>query len=84
MTLARLRIDLGWTQAQAARESGGRFLKGAIGMYESGARAVSVEAFIDLCSLYGVEPDEAIREVDLRLARKRLSRLRGLTEGAEQ
>jgi helix-turn-helix protein len=46
---------------RAVRErSGGLFKPSAVGGYERGERAITLDRFCDLCSVYGVEPELVI------------------------
>lgn len=53
----------GLTLREASTLSGTRFKPSAIGGYERGERAISVERFCDLAALYGVPPDRLLGEV---------------------
>lgn len=61
------RRRLGLTIREAADRSEVRFRPSAIGGYERGERAISLERFCDLATLYGIPPDRLLAEVLDRL-----------------
>jgi transcriptional regulator with XRE-family HTH domain len=61
--LRRARNAQGLSLQEAAKRSGGRFAASAIGGYERGERAISLERFILLAQIYGVPADRLVREV---------------------
>jgi transcriptional regulator with XRE-family HTH domain len=61
------RRRLGLTIREAAHRSEVRFRPSAIGGYERGERAISLERFCDLATLYGIPPDRLLAEVLDRL-----------------
>lgn len=66
--LRRARKAQGLSLQEAARRSSGRFAASAIGGYERGERAISLERFILLAQIYGVPADRLVREVLAALA----------------
>jgi transcriptional regulator with XRE-family HTH domain len=80
--LRSVRIARGLTLRTAARLSGGRFKPSSIAGYERGERAITVQRFCDLASVYDVDParllagilsearGEAKIEVDLTALRR--------------
>src|ERR671918_124174 len=61
------RRRLGLTIREAAARSGTRFRPSAIGGYERGERAISLERFCDMAALYGIPPDRLLADVLDRL-----------------
>jgi transcriptional regulator with XRE-family HTH domain len=61
------RRRLGLTIREAAARSGTRFRPSAIGGYERGERAVSLERFCDLAALYGIPADRLLADMLVRL-----------------
>lgn len=61
------RRRLGLTIREAASRSGTRFRPSAIGGYERGERAISLERFCDMAALYGIPPDRLLADVLDRL-----------------
>lgn len=61
------RRRLGLTIREAAARSGTRFRPSAIGGYERGERAISLERFCDMAALYGIPPDRVLSDVLDRL-----------------
>jgi transcriptional regulator with XRE-family HTH domain len=61
------RRRLGLTIREAAARSGTRFRPSAIGGYERGERAISLERFCDLAAVYGIPPDRLLADVLDRL-----------------
>jgi transcriptional regulator with XRE-family HTH domain len=57
------RRRLGLTIRESAARSGTRFRPSAIGGYERGERAISLERFCDLAALYGIPPDRLLADV---------------------
>ena len=70
LVLRRARRLRGWTLRRAAEAAGGRFAPTSIAGYERGERAITVERFIELASLYRVRPErlfaEAVRAIERR------------------
>ena len=54
--LRHVRITRGLTLRSAARLSEGRFKPSSIAGYERGERAITVQRFCDLASVYGADP----------------------------
>ena len=83
--LRHARLIRGWTLKDVSRISGGRFKPSAVGGYERGERAITVERFCDIALLYGVppeillaavlEPPGAPEEEDIVIDLTRLDRL---------
>ncbi|HXF74163.1 MAG TPA: helix-turn-helix transcriptional regulator [Actinomycetota bacterium] len=65
--LREARKARGLTLKQAAERSGGRFRPTSIAGYERGERSITLERFIDLCRLYGMDPDRLLAEIVRRL-----------------
>lgn len=61
------RRRLGLTIREAAARSGKRFRPSAIGGYERGERAISLERFCDLAVLYGIPADRLLADALIRL-----------------
>lgn len=75
------RRRLGLTIREAAARSETRFRPSAIGGYERGERAVSLERFCDLAALYGIPADRLLADVlDRLLPEGRVEVLVDLTE----
>src|SRR5205823_1557225 len=47
----------GWTLKDVGRLSGGRFKPSAVGGYERGERAITLERFCQIAIMYGTPPD---------------------------
>ena len=61
------RRRLGLTIREAAARSEARFRPSAIGGYERGERAISLERFCDIAALYGIPADRLLADVLVRL-----------------
>ena len=61
--LRRARKARGLTLRALQAQSGGRFKPSAVGGYERGERAISVERFIELAVAYGVPADRLMAQV---------------------
>ncbi len=51
------RLVRGWTLKDVSRHSKGRFKPSALGGYERGERAITLERFCEIAILYGTPPD---------------------------
>ncbi len=60
--LRRARRRRGLSLRDLPSVSGGRFKPSAVGAYERGARAISLDRFCQLASLYGAAPDHLLSE----------------------
>ncbi len=65
--LREARKARGLTLKQAAERSAGRFRPTSIAGYERGERSITLERFIDLCRLYGMDPGRLLAEIVRRL-----------------
>ena len=61
--LRRARRDAGLALRDVARRSAGEFKASAVGGYERGERAISLDRFFRLATLYGVGPDTLLGRV---------------------
>ena len=60
--LRRARRRRGLSLRDLPGVSGGRFKPSAVGAYERGARAISLDRFCQLAALYGATPDQLLSE----------------------
>jgi transcriptional regulator with XRE-family HTH domain len=61
--LRRVRLARGLTLREVGRRSHGVFTPTAVAGYERGERMISLQRFCDLCTFYGVQPDEVLASV---------------------
>jgi transcriptional regulator with XRE-family HTH domain len=66
--LRAARRQRGLTLREVARLSASRFKASALGGYERGERAISLERFCDLAGVYGIPPDRLLAQVLDRVA----------------
>lgn len=58
--LRRARRELGWSLADAERNSDGSFTAVVIGSYERGDRNITAVRLLELASLYGMSPTQLV------------------------
>jgi transcriptional regulator with XRE-family HTH domain len=61
--LRRARLRAGLTLRGVRETSGGRFTPSAIGGYERGERALSLDRFCDLALLYDIPPERLLSQI---------------------
>ncbi|MGH2699518.1 MAG: helix-turn-helix domain-containing protein [Actinomycetota bacterium] len=72
--LRRARKQRGMTLDDVRRRSRGRFKSSAVGGYERGERAISLERFCDLSEMYGVPPTNCSSRFALSSCRRGVER----------
>lgn len=67
--LRHARVARGLTLREVSFLTQGRFKATSVAGYERGERAVTVERFVELCSVYGVAPQAVLAEIARRVER---------------
>jgi transcriptional regulator with XRE-family HTH domain len=67
--LRRARVEAGFTLQGVKVRSGARFKPSAVGAYERGERAISLDRFIALANIYGLPADRLLARVMERVDR---------------
>lgn len=63
--LKKKRLEKGWSLLELSRKLNNKISRQTLFHYENGETKIRRNIFVDLCKIFGVEPDDLLKEITI-------------------